>query len=241
MKNLIITDNEYLYNNFIQVIKKSKYKMEDFEFRYSFNNANLQKKYKGDDTFKPLNVKHEVEDLIEKYSLIISLHCKQLFPKRLVENVRCINVHPGYNPYNRGWFPQVFSIINGLPAGVTIHEIDEHLDHGQIIIQKKIDINPWETSECVYKRILEIELELIEEHLPNILAGTYKASSPKAEGNVNYKSDFNNLCQLDLNKSMTLRESINLLRALTHGDYKNAYFIDEEGNKIWIKVGLEKE
>ena len=40
--------------------------------------------------------------IIESYQLVISVHCKQIFPKRLVENVLCINLHPGYNPFNRG-------------------------------------------------------------------------------------------------------------------------------------------
>ncbi|OIJ18516.1 hypothetical protein BKP45_13195 [Anaerobacillus alkalidiazotrophicus] len=241
MKTLIVTDNEFLYKNFLRIIRKVNLEFESFDFRYSNNNSALKIKYERSDDFKPVNVKEELECIINTYELVISLHCKQLFPKKLVENIRCINIHPGYNPYNRGWFPQVFSILNDLPAGVTIHEMDEHLDHGQIIVQKKIDISSWDTSESVYKRILEVELELIEKHLSNILEKKYKAFTPKFEGNVNYKSDFNDLCHLDLNKSTTLKEAINLLRALSHGIYKNAYFIDEEGNKIWVKVELEKD
>ncbi|MDF0727066.1 dTDP-4-amino-4,6-dideoxyglucose formyltransferase [Cytobacillus sp. S13-E01] len=240
MKTLVITDNEYLYKNFLKIIKKLNLKMENFDFRYSFNNSTMNIQYEQNTAFKPINVREETDYLLDKYNIVISLHCKQLFPKKLVETVRCINIHPGYNPFNRGWFPQVFSIINGLPAGVTIHEIDEHLDHGNIITQKMIGIHSWETSECVYKRILEVELELIEKYLIDIIEGNYKVTTPVIEGNVNYKSDFNDLCKLDLNKSMKLGDSINLLRALTHGDYKNAFFLDEEGNKIRIKVELEK-
>ena len=43
-------------------------------------------------------------------------------------------------------FQQVFSILNKLPVGVTIHEMDEQLDHGIIIVQKEINIFSWETS-----------------------------------------------------------------------------------------------
>ena len=52
------------------------------------------------------------DEWMRHYKVGISAHCKQIFPAKLVENVRCYNIHPGYNPYNRGWFPQVFSIIN---------------------------------------------------------------------------------------------------------------------------------
>ena len=68
-------------------------------------------------------------------------------------------------PHNRGWFPQVFSLINGKPCGVTIHEIDEKLDHGDIIVQKEVVAEPWDTSLDVYNKILNTEVELIEKYM----------------------------------------------------------------------------
>ena len=38
----------------------------------------------------------------------------------------------------------------------------------------------------------------------------------------------------------TFEGHINKLRAMTYGDYKNAYFYDEDGNKIYIKIELSK-
>ena len=115
MKILVITDNDFLYNNFIEIV--SLLKLADrynFSYRYSFNNKYFSKQYFNYDNFKPINLKNklEVDIVMSNFSLVISLHCKQLFPSQLVKAVRCINVHPGFNPYNRGWFPQVFSIIN---------------------------------------------------------------------------------------------------------------------------------
>jgi methionyl-tRNA formyltransferase len=75
-----------------------------------------------------LKKSNHIIEIIEKYQLVFSLHCKQIFPSELISNVKCINVHPGYNPLNRGWYPQVFSIIYDLPIGATIHEIDEVVD-----------------------------------------------------------------------------------------------------------------
>jgi len=188
-----------------------------------------------------LNVKEQVSAIIEEYSLVISIHSKQLFPVALVSGVRCVNVHPGFNPYNRGWVPQVFSILNGLPAGVTIHEIDEKLDHGPIIAQKEYKIEPWDTSSSVYAKIMEIERELVLEHFLSIREGTYQAVHPVNEGNVNYKKDFDQLKFIDLNEVGTFHEFLNRLRALTHDDFRNAYFIDQSGRKIFLKVILEPE
>jgi len=38
-----------------------------------------------------------------------------------------------------------------------------------------------------------------------------------------------------------LAEHIDLLRALTHGGFNNAYFIDDKGKKIFVRLSLEKD
>ena len=41
---------------------------------------------------------------------------------------------------------------------------------------------------------------------------------------------------------MTAHEFINQLRALTHDDYKNAYFLDPEtGKKVFVKIALQPD
>ena len=129
MKILVISDNTFIKEKIIEVFKVKNVKCDLFES-------------------KDLNFKNSlfIDYLISEYKLIISAHCKKIFPKKLVESTRCINIHPGYNPYNRGWFPQVFSILNKLPLGATIHEMDEGLDSGDIISQEKVSINSSDDS-----------------------------------------------------------------------------------------------
>jgi methionyl-tRNA formyltransferase len=188
--------------------------------------------------------KYNSHNISVNYDLVISAHSKQLFPSELVNSTLCVNLHPGLNPYNRGWFPQVFSIINGLPLGATLHVIDEQIDHGPIIDQEIIDVYSWDTSLTAYSRVLEAEILLLERNLEVLISGDFTTDKPTNEGNLNFKADFEQLCELDLAKEMTLKESINLLRALTHGDYKNAYFSDPETNtKVFVSIDLipEKE
>jgi len=174
--------------------------------------------------------------------LVLSLHCKQLFPAEMVKSIRCINVHPGYNPHNRGWFPQVFSILNNKKAGASIHEIDEQLDHGAIICQQEVQIEKWDTSLTAYLKIQDVEVQLLRENLTAILEGNYKTHVPIEEGNINLKKDFDSLCKIDLEKHVTMSKAIDYLRALTHGNYKNGYFIDENtGKKIYVTISLTPE
>ena len=163
-------------------------------------------------------------------------------PERLVNAVKCINVHPGYNPVNRGWYPQVHAIIKDLPIGATIHEIDEKLDHGPIISRAYVEKRITDTSLSLYNRILEKELELLDGNILDILDGSYSVSSPEDEGVLHLRKDFDNLREFDLESRMTGMEFINRLRGMTHGDFRNLYFRDPEtGRKIFVSISLTEE
>lgn len=240
MKICVITDNLFLYNEFKKLIRlyDKNYK---FDFFYSEINKIYIENQKNNMPFKSINLKNQTEEFFDNYDLFLSLHCKQIFPDELVLNHRCINIHPGLNPYNRGWFPQAFSIINHKPVGVTIHEMDTELDHGNIIFQEEIPIFEYETSYDVYKKIQALEIKMIEEHLEDILNKNYSVYKSLEEGNINLKSDFKELCKIELDKRGTYRELIELLRATTFFPYDNAYFYDKNGEKIYISINLKKE
>ena len=223
-KVLIISDNNYIKSEIEKIFKEHSVKVSIVE-SYFLNFKN----------------EHFIEYLISEYSLIISAHCKKIFPKKLVESVRCINIHPGYNPYNRGWYPQVFSIINKLPVGATIHEMDENLDSGDIIIQSEIEVKETDTSIDVYNKVIKKEMELFNENFEKIINNTYDKIKPNTCGNLNTISDFKKLCKIDLNSYGTFREHIDILRALTHGDFKNAFYLNEDNEKIFITLFLNKE
>jgi methionyl-tRNA formyltransferase len=188
-----------------------------------------------------LDVNGAAAELVQRYDLVFSLHCKQIFPAVLLDGIRCVNVHPGLNPYNRGWFPQIFSIIDGQRAGVTIHEMDEQLDHGPIIAQRECPIESWDTSGSVYARLLAIERELVHEHFAAIRDGNYRVEPMATEGNLNVKKDFERLRRLDLDEHGSFGQFLNRLRALTHGEFRNAWFVDSTGRKVFVRVLLEPE
>lgn len=118
--------------------------------------------------------------------------------------------------------------------------MDTELDHGPIIVQQEIKIYDYETSFDVYKRIQELEIALLKEHLEILISGKYTCFLPTSEGNVNYSSDFKRLCHLDLSQKGTFADFLNILRATTFEPYNNAYFYDNQGNKIFVSVNLKK-
>jgi len=188
-----------------------------------------------------LNVKQNAEEILKSFDLIVSYHCRQLFPAEIVTKIRCINIHPGFNPYNRGWYPGVYSIANGLPAGATIHEIDEKIDNGPILAQKQIEILPEDTSGTVYPKIIQAEYDLLDEWFMPMLTGKYNTFLPGEKGNLNYKKDYYAFQKLDLEETVKTGDLINKLRALTHAPYQNAYYIDKKtGDRVYISVEVKR-
>lgn len=228
----VIADNKVVFEFFLNLTMKKNLNFCQFSYFCSRGNDELIGKY---DYVKEISLSECGEDFFSKYDLFISLHCKQIFPNKLVVNHRCVNIHPGYNPYNRGWYPHVFSIINGLPTGVTIHEMDNELDHGKIIVQREVEIFSDETSKDVYEKLIKTEETLLDEYLENIITGNYESYEPAVEGNINYKKDYFELCKLNMESVGTLEEHINLLRALSHGKKLNAYYF-ENGRKKFVKI-----
>ena len=242
-KILVISDNVNLCKEFEQIIFDLNLRDLDWSFSVSpYSNLTSFEELLQHKVFTvDLKQESEVQLLCETYDLIFSIHCKQIFPKILVETIKCINIHPGYNPINRGWYPQVFAIINQTRVGATIHEIDAQLDHGNIIDQDFVSIDSWDTSLSLYKKITNLEITLLRNNIKAILHNSYTTTVPSSEGNLYLKKDFNALCTIDLNKEQTIRETINLLRALTHGEYKNAFYVDElNGKKIYLSIDFQE-
>ena len=57
--------------------------------------------------------------------------------------------------FNKGKKPNVWPIIEGTPAGVALHFIDENIDTGPIIARKEVLIEPTETAYSLYHKLID--------------------------------------------------------------------------------------
>ena len=74
---------------------------------------------------------------------------------------RIMNIHPALLPAFKGLHAQRQALDYGVKiAGATVHFVDEHLDHGPIIIQGAVALGPDETEESVRERILQVEHDI---------------------------------------------------------------------------------
>jgi len=236
MKVFFLTDNKFWFNFLESWTKNQK---EDIRIYCSPAGAQIFTEEIRSMRISILDVKNSFDEVKVEFDIGFSCHCKQIFPKDLVESMPCFNFHPGLNPYNRGWFPQVFSIINGMPVGATLHKMDSKIDHGPIIAQRAISINAWDTSKSVYERVLDAEFELFDLWIERLLTGNFEEIELNDEGNYNSISDFKNLCKIDLDRKVSMKEAIDFFRAMSFEGYDNAYFYDENGRKVFVSLSLK--
>lgn len=86
------------------------------------------------------------------YMRLVSAAFVQAFPRRI------LNIHPSLLPAFKGVHAQDQAAEYGARiSGATVHFVDEHLDHGPIIIQGALAVDPEESAQELADRILEIE------------------------------------------------------------------------------------
>ena len=96
----------------------------------------------------------------------------------------CVNVHASLLPRWRGAAPIQRSILAGdVETGVSIMQMDEGLDTGDVLACEKIAIDPEETSGQLFDRVTAVGARVLCETLPAIEAGTLKAE-PQAHENA---------------------------------------------------------
>ncbi len=107
----------------------------------------------------------EFEELLkskspEGWDLFIVAAYGKIIPQNIFNMPRgkTLNVHPSLLPLFRGPAPLEYSILeNHQNTGVTIIQIDEAMDHGPIIAQKKITITPWPMDYLNLEQLLATE------------------------------------------------------------------------------------
>ncbi|MFN2453666.1 MAG: methionyl-tRNA formyltransferase [Pyrinomonadaceae bacterium] len=154
----------------------------------------------------------------------------------------CLNLHPSFLPYNRGNYPNVWSIIEGTPAGATLHYMDKGLDTGDIIAQREIEVEPVETGATLYRKLEQTSVALFQEAWPAARAGALERRSQKdlQEGTYHRARDVEKIDEIKLDQTYVARDLLNVLRARTFPPYRGAYFV-EQGRKVYLSLQLTYE
>ena len=66
---------------------------------------------------------------------------------------KIVNLHTSFLPYNRGSNPNIWSIVDNTPRGVTLHYIDSGIDSGDIIAQTIVPIEDGASLKSSYEQL----------------------------------------------------------------------------------------
>lgn len=100
-----------------------------------------------------LNSKETIEIFKKLKPDIVFLMCSRIIIKEIIKIPKyIINVHAGILPKYRGFDVRRWAILEDGDIGVSTHFVDETPDTGDIIISRKLKIEPGDTIETISRR-----------------------------------------------------------------------------------------
>ncbi len=103
------------------------------------------------------------------YMRLLSPEFITAFPSRI------LNIHPSLLPAFPGLEAQQQAFEYGVKvAGCTVHFVDEHLDHGVIILQRAIPVLDSDDAHSLSTRILAEEHIAYTEAIARVISGDYE-------------------------------------------------------------------
>jgi phosphoribosylglycinamide formyltransferase-1 len=113
---------------------------------------------------------HDVEMVcLAGYMRLLSPEFLAAFPNRI------LNIHPSLLPAFPGLDAQQQAFDYGVKmAGCTVHFVDEHLDHGVIVLQRAIPVLETDDAHSLAERILAEEHLAYSEAIGRVASGEYE-------------------------------------------------------------------
>ncbi len=107
---------------------------------------------------------------------VFSFYYRHMIPKRILDipRIAALNLHGSLLPKFRGRAPVNWVLVKGeKETGVTLHEMVEKPDAGDIIAWKKIAIAFEDDVSTLYGKMVAAAQQLMKETLPKLAEGTF--------------------------------------------------------------------
>jgi len=149
------------------------------------------------------NTSNKIESTdAQVYDWVVSFGYRHLIKKSVIDCVggKIINLHISYLPYNRGSHPLFWALYDKTPIGVTIHQVDEGLDTGDIYVQKQVSIDvKIETFQSAYNTLIREVEELFKENCDDIFLGRIVKKKQVGTGTYHKSSELPDIKSWDTN------------------------------------------
>jgi hypothetical protein len=155
------------------------------------------------------------------YDWLLNLWGSQIFRPPVLTRARLsLNIHPSLLPLGRGRDPVVWTVRNGWPAGVSLHQISPTVDAGDIWYQEVVPYKfPIRGGE-LYERVVSRSWQVFCEQWP-ALRGGHVTASPQPCGAPTFRRS-----QLFPDRRLTMDENPMLegfIRRLLAHDFSDSY------------------
>ncbi len=130
-----------------------------------------------------------IEDIYADF--IISFGYRYIIKEDIINKFKnkIINLHISYLPYNKGADPNLWSFLEDTPKGVSIHQINKDLDCGDILLQKEVFFNDYDTLKTSYDKLIDEIVKLFKDNAEDILNGRIIPFKQKGIGSYHKKND----------------------------------------------------
>lgn len=141
----------------------------------------------GIPVLQPVRIKkpEAVEELSEyEAEVFVVAAFGQILSREILDMPKygCLNIHASLLPKYRGSSPIQWAVINGEEkSGVTIQQMNEGIDTGDILYQKEIVLDKKETGESLFDRLAVLGAETIVETLALLEEGKLTPVPQKEE------------------------------------------------------------
>ena len=180
----------------------------------------------------PLELEHIIMEDLPDICIIVGWYW--IIKKDLLELVPngFLGIHASLLPEYRGSAPLVWPIIKGdKESGVSLFYLDETMDAGDIIAQKRFNIENDDTIAEVMEKANSIIFELLNRNYPLILEGRAPRNPQNHDDAIYCSQRKPEDGRLDWNASNI--EIHNAVRAQTH-PYPGAHCYTEDNEKLYI-------
>jgi len=174
--------------------------------------------------------------------IVISSGFEHKVPQEIIDVPEdgIVNLHPSYLPYNRGSHPYIWPLVDGTPAGVSIHFMTEEIDEGPVIDKEKVKARPQDTSKSLRDRLMKKQAELFKENWERIKEGPKANDQMENMGTTHYRKELDKFSRLEMKEEEKVEDVIDKLRALSYTQQGLAFF-EKNGQRFFVNIDITPE
>jgi len=186
-------------------------------------------------SYASINVFKKIGELSPDY--IVSLYGREIIPRNILmlSKKGAFNLHPSLLPMYKGCYSCPWVIINReKETGITIHEMVDNVDSGDILFQEIIPIDSCETAFTLYHRLANRFIDIFDDFFGAYVNNLIDSRPMDIAVQSYYKRALPFDGVIDQNWESDVIEAF--IRAMNFPPYSGARMVLPSGNSIEVST-----